>query len=130
MIYNYKKHKAIEKEMRIDCRNTTKQIVSFLRNYFQRSGHNKAVVGLSGGLDSSVTTALCVNALGSKNVVVVLLPYEGITSSRSKLDAYQVIKKFNLSNNVSAIGIKEAVDVFAKQRPDRIIYPVFLKFII
>lgn len=51
-----------------------KKITSFIRRYFESAGKSTAIVGLSGGLDSAATAALCVKALGKKNVLSVLLP--------------------------------------------------------
>lgn len=45
-----------------------------LRDYFSKSGFKKAVLGLSGGLDSAIVAALAVEALGAENVLAVLMP--------------------------------------------------------
>lgn len=47
-----------------------------IRDYFAKNGFQKAVLGLSGGLDSAVTAALAANALGPENVLGMLLPSE------------------------------------------------------
>ncbi|MHC1705602.1 MAG: NAD+ synthase [Tenuifilaceae bacterium] len=49
-------------------------IVLGIRDYFHKSGFKKATLGLSGGIDSAVTLALAVDALGSENLRVLLLP--------------------------------------------------------
>lgn len=61
--------------LRLDYEHTAKSIHSFIKNQvydkFRKKG---AVVGLSGGIDSAVTVALCVNALGPGNVIGIKLP--------------------------------------------------------
>ena len=53
---------------------TTVNIVEWIKKSMVNSGGNKAVIGISGGKDSSVTAALCVKALGKENVIGVLMP--------------------------------------------------------
>lgn len=52
----------------------TINIVEWIKESMVNSGGNKAVIGISGGKDSSVTAALCVKALGKENVIGVLMP--------------------------------------------------------
>lgn len=61
-------------------------LVKGIQDYFVHAGFTKAVVGLSGGVDSAVTAALAVEALGKKNVLGVLLPGP-YSSSESVTDA-------------------------------------------
>lgn len=49
-------------------------IVNGIRRYFQQSGFKRGIIGISGGLDSSVTAALLVRALGKGNVMGAILP--------------------------------------------------------
>lgn len=54
---------------------TKEDIVTWIRKYFEENGANcKAVIGISGGKDSSVAAALCVEALGKDRVVGILMP--------------------------------------------------------
>jgi NAD+ synthase len=58
-----------------DAAKTKDELVAWIRGYFEKNGKDcSAVVGLSGGKDSSVTAALCVQALGKERVVGVLMP--------------------------------------------------------
>lgn len=51
------------------------RIVAWIRDFFEHNGKNcNAVVGISGGTDSSVVAALCVEALGAERVIGVLMP--------------------------------------------------------
>lgn len=58
-----------------DAEKTTNECIAWIREYFAENGPDcNAIVGLSGGKDSSVTAALCVRALGKERVIGVLLP--------------------------------------------------------
>jgi NAD+ synthase len=58
-----------------DARKTKDEIVKWVRGYFEENGPDcRAVVGLSGGKDSSVTAAVCVQALGAERVYGILMP--------------------------------------------------------
>ena len=50
-------------------------IVEFIRDYFQKAGFTKAILGLSGGLDSAVSAALAAKALGGEKVTGFIMPY-------------------------------------------------------
>ncbi|MCL2276369.1 MAG: NAD(+) synthase [Treponema sp.] len=51
------------------------EIINWIQNYFENNGKNcNAIVGISGGKDSSVVTALCARALGAERVIGVLMP--------------------------------------------------------
>ena len=62
------------------------QLEAFVSDEVNKSGLSTGVVGLSGGLDSSVSAAIAVRALGPDNVVLVIMPHE-ISSESSKEDA-------------------------------------------
>lgn len=58
-----------------DAEATKNEIVAWIRKYFEENGPKcRAVVGISGGKDSSVTAALCAEALGKERVIGVLMP--------------------------------------------------------
>lgn len=48
----------------------------FIQNIFKYKGFEKAIIGISGGLDSAVVASLCVKALGKENVIGIMLPYK------------------------------------------------------
>ena len=64
-------------------------LVLGLRDYAHKSGFRKAILGLSGGIDSALTAALAVEALGNENVIGISLP-SAISSDHSKNDAAQL----------------------------------------
>jgi NAD+ synthase len=68
----------------------------FLREEVGSAGLERAVVGLSGGVDSAVVAALCVRAFGPANVLAVLLPYR-LSSPRSSSDAERVAEHLGLA---------------------------------
>jgi NAD+ synthase len=63
------------------------KLVSGIQEFFKEASHRKAVLGLSGGLDSAVTLKLVADALGSENVGAVLMPENGVTRSENVLHA-------------------------------------------
>ena len=54
--------------------NTWSALTLGLRDYFTKNSFNKIVLGLSGGIDSAVSAAIAVDAVGSKNVIGILMP--------------------------------------------------------
>ena len=61
--------------MSFDAEKVTKDIVQWIRDWFERNGKGcNAIVGISGGKDSSVVAALCAEALGKARVIGVLMP--------------------------------------------------------
>lgn len=61
--------------MEFDAKKVTEEVVGWIRQWFERNGKDcRAVIGISGGKDSSVAAALCVRALGKERVLGVLMP--------------------------------------------------------
>jgi NAD+ synthetase len=89
-------------------------LVGFLRQEVkERRGFDKALVALSGGLDSAVTAALAARALGPGNVIGVRLPYR--TSSAESLDHAETVAR-QLGIAIETIDISAAVDGFYGDR--------------
>ena len=70
----------------------TEILCRFLRMETGRAGFGKAVVGLSGGLDSSVVTMLSAKALGPENVLAVTMPYK-TSSAETRLDSQAIVER-------------------------------------
>ncbi len=66
-----------------------------IRDYFSKLGFSKAVLGVSGGIDSAVVAALAVRALGADNVVGVMMP-SGYTSRRSVRDSEELAGRLGI----------------------------------
>ncbi|MEO5567207.1 MAG: NAD+ synthase, partial [Gemmatimonadaceae bacterium] len=99
----------------IDGPMTTEWLVHFLREEMERRGFTKAVIGISGGVDSAVTAYLAAKALGPANVLGVRMPYR--SSSAESLDHAQLV--------IDALGIQSrtmdisaAVDGYLQHEPD------------
>ena len=92
--------------MRFDVKKTTKEIVEWIRNWFEENGKGcNAVIGISGGKDSSVVAALCVEALGKDRVIGVLMP----NGEQSDIDcSKQLVAHLGIPNYI--FNIKKAVD--------------------
>lgn len=89
-----------------DAKKVKNEIVEWIRNWFEQNGKDcMAVVGISGGKDSSVVAALCVEALGKNRVIGVLMP-NGHQSDIT--DAYKLCKLLNIKS--IEVNIKETVD--------------------
>ena len=82
-------------------------LVYGVKEYFGKMKFNKAVIGLSGGLDSAMVTYIAVKALGKQNVHVVLMPSKN-SSKGSISDSEKLIK--NLDINSDNISIQPVVD--------------------
>lgn len=95
----------------MDYQKTKHIIVSGIRDYFRKHSFTKAVIGLSGGIDSTVCAYLAAEALGNENVVGLFMP-DHITSSQSHDDAHEVAKSLNIKTHT--IEIHEVVNFFKK----------------
>ena len=84
-------------------------LVVGIRNYFGKLGFKKAILGLSGGIDSAVTLALAVEALGKDNVMSLLLPSK-FSSDHSVKDSLELLK--NLGSPYETISIEKAYNAF------------------
>ncbi len=99
--------KVFTLEYESDLERTYKTILQGIRDYFSKCGLKRAVLGLSGGLDSSVCAVLLADALGKENVFGISMPSK-LTSAESKSDARELAD--NLGINFTEISIKPVVD--------------------
>jgi len=88
------------------------QIVLGLRDYARRCGFSRAVVGSSGGIDSALTLALAVQALGAENVVGITMP--SVYSSAGSVDDSVTLCR-NLGIPLATHPVKDAVAVYKQQ---------------
>lgn len=89
-------------------------LVTGLRDYCQKTSQSKIVLGLSGGIDSALSAAIAVEALGSKNVLGVALPSR-YSSEHSLEDAHQLAA--NLGIEIRKVPIDPAHNTFEKMLP-------------
>jgi NAD+ synthase (glutamine-hydrolysing) len=84
-------------------------LICGIRDYFRKLGFKKAILGLSGGVDSALTLYLAVQALGAENVWSILMPSQ-YSTSHSVEDSLQLVQK--LDSPYKIIPIKEVFDTF------------------
>jgi NAD+ synthase (glutamine-hydrolysing) len=88
--------------LEIDASLTADWLVEFIREEMSQRNFQKALIGVSGGVDSAVTAYLAARALGPKNVIGVRMPYR--TSSPASLEHAQLV--------IDALGIRgETIDI-------------------
>ena len=99
--------KVFTLEYESDLERTYKTIIQGIRDYFKKCGFKRAVLGLSGGLDSTVCAVLMADAIGKENVFGISMPSH-ITSRESKSDAEQLAR--NLGINFTEASIRPMID--------------------
>ena len=85
-----------------DAEKTRDNLVAWIRNWFDKNGKDKrAVLGISGGADSTIVAGLCVRALGKERVLGVLMPNGDQKDIR---DSYRVCEALDIDHIVVNIG--------------------------
>jgi NAD+ synthase (glutamine-hydrolysing) len=80
-----------------------------LKSFFEKLGFKKAIIGLSGGIDSAITAYLGAKALGAENVLGILMPSK-FSSQHSIDDAIQLAHNLNINYHI--IPIHDVVETF------------------
>ncbi len=86
----------------IDCEQVSRVLINFIRTEVRKVGFERVVLGLSGGIDSSLSAALAVRALGRENVLGVFMPYESSNPS-SLADARLLAESLGIRSLLSEI---------------------------
>lgn len=98
----------------LDAAVARKVLVGFVRDEIRKVGLKKAVLGLSGGIDSALSCFIAAEALGPENVLAVRMPYR--TSSQGSLDHAQLVID-QLGVQSETVEITEMVDGWRRQSP-------------
>jgi len=101
--------------LQLDCAAEAARIVAFIREKMTAAGFTRAVLGLSGGIDSALVAALCAAALGPDSVRAVLLPYR-TSNPDSEADARLVAAALGIE--AIKFDISGMVDAIVAQQPD------------
>ena len=93
------------------------------RDYVSKNGFNQVVIGLSGGIDSSLTAVVAADALGPENITGIAMPTR-YSSAHSLEDAEQLVKNLNLRyqkvpiDNIFQVFLEVLKPVFSGREPD------------
>ena len=102
-------------ELAIDTDVARRVIGQFVRGQLRQAGFEKAVLGLSGGIDSALVAYLTAEAIGAEKLLCVLMPYRA-SSPASRADAEEVVKRLGSASEV--VDISPTVDAFFADDPD------------
>lgn len=98
--------------LKIDCKQAESVIINFIKKTVEAAGAEGVVVGMSGGIDSSVISVLCVRALGPERVLGLIMPDLEITPKEDVEDAKTLAEKLGIRTHF--IPINPVVDSFLK----------------
>ena len=91
------------------------ELIGFLRENFKKAGFSKAVLGLSGGIDSALVAYLLRDALGKENVLAIMMPYK--SSNPDSLNHAKLVVE-DLKINAKTIEITDMIDAYFKNEKD------------
>ena len=99
--FNESAYSSVFRKAKIE--NIYHALVLGVKDYFQKSGFSKVVLGLSGGLDSAVVSVIAAHALGAENVMNILMPSE-FSSDHSISDAKQLVENLKMPHLIIPIN--------------------------
>ncbi|HZK76107.1 MAG TPA: NAD+ synthase [Candidatus Kapabacteria bacterium] len=105
-------HLATKSPLLLNGENVAQVLTIFIREELRRTGLTKAVIGLSGGVDSALSTYLAARALGPENVHVLLMPYRSSTPE-SISDAEAAVTDLGISSET--FGITPMAEAFFEE---------------
>ena len=122
---------VLPEELAIDTDVARKVIAEFIRGQLRQAGFERAVLGLSGGIDSGLVAYLVAEAIGAERLLCVLMPYR-TSSPASRADAEEVVRRLGCASElvdispmvdgyfgadgVAAAGGREALEASALRR--------------
>lgn len=95
-----------------------KIIVDFIRNYVAKVGVKGVVLGLSGGIDSSLVATLACEAIGAENVLGIMLPVDAEKDAKNINDARLLVEQLGMKHEV--FELKKAVAAFDSLNLDKV----------
>jgi NAD+ synthase len=110
-----KPHVSVLHKLHVDTAVTTLVLTQFIKNEIGKTGFKKAVLGLSGGIDSALSCYLAAQALGPENVLALRLPYR-TSSAESLAHADLVIEALGVE--AETVDISPMVDALAAATPN------------
>ena len=99
----------------LNMKEVHKELVDFLKENFKKNGFSKAVLGLSGGIDSALAAYLLRDALGKENVLAIMMPYK--SSNPDSLNHAKLVVE-DLGINSKVIEITDMIDAYFKNEKD------------
>ena len=102
-------------ELAIDTDVARRVIAEFIRGQLRQAGFERAVLGLSGGIDSGLVAYLTAEAIGADRLLCVLMPYR-TSASASRADAEVVVERIGCASEL--VDISPMVDAFYAAQPD------------
>jgi len=102
-------------ELAIDTGVARQVIGQFIRGQLRQAGFERAVVGLSGGIDSALVAYLVAEAIGAERLLCVLMPYRS-SSPASREDAQEVVRRLGAASEL--VDISPMVDGYFGGQPD------------
>lgn len=76
------------------------EVIAWIKDYFKDNEDGKAIIGISGGKDSTIAAALCVEALGADRVVGVMMPNGMQSDIKDAIEVCQYLNIFSLETNM------------------------------
>jgi len=101
--------------LQIECAAEVERICAFIQKYITEMRRDGAVIGMSGGVDSAVASALCVRALGKDNVLGMLLPEKDSNTVSAKYATAHAKKLGVRTMTVDIAPTLEAIGTYKKQ---------------
>ncbi|MFZ8014821.1 NAD+ synthase [Fusobacterium watanabei] len=99
----------------LNLKDVHNELVKFLRENFKKAGFSKAVLGLSGGIDSALVAYLLRDALGKENVLAIMMPYK--SSNPDSLNYAKLVVE-DLKINAKSIEITDMIDAYFKNEKE------------
>ena len=99
----------------LNLKDVHNELVKFLRENFKKAGFSKAVLGLSGGIDSALVAYLLRDALGKENVLAIMMPYK--SSNPDSLNHAKLVIE-DLKINAKTIEITNMIDAYFKNEKE------------